>query len=134
MTLTSAAANTCGIERVIRSGAELTILFQRSANYFYNIRFQDLARKPLPEPENSWQPYAVGIDGVVLYEKGNDVKTLPYLRAPLNQVLVLSDHHFGCNARVMEDGQKLRVEHGGGTVGGASRASVQEIQIELPNR
>lgn len=134
MTLTSAVANTCGIERAILSGAELTILFHRSENYFYNIRFQDLARKPSPESQNSWQPFAVGINGVVLYEKSHDVQKLPYLRAPLNQVLVLSDHHFGCTARVTENGQKLRVEHGGGTIGSAMLSSVQEIQIELPNR
>lgn len=134
MALTSAAADTCGIKRVILSGGELTVLFERSATYFYNIRFEDFARRPLPELQNSWQPFAVGTNGVVLYDHSDGVQEMPYLRVPLNQVLVLSDHHFGCTARVTDDGQKLRVEHRGGAVGGASLSSVQEIQIELPGQ
>jgi hypothetical protein len=133
MAVTTVAASTCGIERAILSGSELTILFQRSASYSFHIRLEDIAGKQVQEAEDGWRPVVVGINGIVLFVSGRDVQTRPYLRAPLNHSLVLSDHHFGCRARMTEDGQTLRVTRTGGTVG-AGKLSVEEIQVEFPTR
>lgn len=130
--LTSAGANTCGIERVVRSGSELTVLFNASQSYFYYIDFRPSSAKSCPGPTNDWQPFAVATPGEVLYENCKAVLKRPYLRMPADAVLVLSEHHYGCNAAVTADGQKLRVKHGGGMVGSADLSSVQEIEIEVP--
>ena len=104
-----AAANICAIDRVVRGAKEVTILFQRSANYGYTILVSDPKGRAIFS-EGEWTPYFVGINGAVLHERGqSEVQTRSYMRLPEGMTLVLSDHHSGCRADFTHDGQHLRI-------------------------
>ena len=122
---TSAAANVCAIDRVVQGAREVTILFQRSANYGYSIVVLDAMGRAIFS-EREWVPYFVGINGVVVHERGqSEVQTRPYMRLPIGMTLVLSDHHSGCRADFTKDGRQLRIQRDN---------SVHLVSIEMPEQ
>lgn len=119
------AANVCAIDRVIRGAAEATIFFHRSANYGYRILVLDAAGRPV-SAEGEWVPNFVGVNGVVLHERGlHEVQAKPFMRLSTNMTLVLSDNHFGCRATFSDDGRHLRVQR---------ESAVHLIPVEMSER
>ena len=100
-------------------------MFQRSANYGYGILVLDAKGRAISS-EREWVPNFVGINGVVVHERGqSEVQTRLYMRLPIGMTLVLSDHHFGCRADFTEDGRQLRVRR---------HNSVHFVSVEMPEK